>query len=385
VAPWGSAVRRIAIVLWSGEYGGAETWSLALANSLLHQGCCVGVVLVSGPGPLCEKLLHVKIPYRCLGLNRGSAVLGYFRGFSSLVREMGADAAILPSGGYMSAALRLGGYAGTIVAVEHGSLLQLPRMGRSRRMLRVVDALSGAWAVDAQVVPSDYVLREIRRYSYGQRARRIYLGTDCGIELRELPGQATSSCGELTLGFAGRLVRGKGLDVLLDALCRARTPFGIRLDVAGDGPERSAMESRAAELGIGDRVRFRGWVSNIRDFWSACHVAVVPSRECESFGMVAVEAMAAGLPVIAARNGGLAEVVSDGETGALFEPGDADELSRLIDEYASNPQLRHRQGNLARARVRSQFDIDRCAAEFLDLIQQVRRSRSSGAAFVGGT
>jgi glycosyltransferase involved in cell wall biosynthesis len=104
----------------------------------------------------------------------------------------------------------------------------------------------------------------------------------------------------------------------------------------------------------------------------------------ESFGMVAVEAMAAGLPVIAARNGGLGEVVLDGETGALFHPGDVEGLTRLIEEYARNPERLEDQGHRALARARSEFNIDRCAEEFLDLVHKVARPGSRRPAVVGG-
>lgn len=364
-------MKRIAVVLWSGEYGGAETWSVILAKSLANQGAVVGVVLVGGPGPLCARLADKNIQYRCLGLRRGRAILSHFVRFASTVRELGSDAAILPSGGYMSAALRLGGYRGGIVAVEHGTLLQLPYMGRLRRWLRVIDALSGAWAVDEQVVPSEFMLRLIRRKSYGVRAKRIYLGTECEDTQGTRETASLSALEELHIGFAGRLVRGKGLDVLLEAIARVRSTLRVYLDVAGDGPERSAMETSAARMGIADRVQFHGWVSDIGAFWSACHLAVVPSRDGESFGMVAVEAMAAGLPVLAARSGGLAEVVVDGETGALFESGDSAALAQLIEVYAKDPLLREQQGMHARDRVRSQFNIDRCAAEFLGLVQEL--------------
>lgn len=379
-------MKRIAIVLWSGEYGGAETWSLALAKGLSRRGCRVGVVLVSDPGPLCERLADSEIPYECLGHRRGRAVLTDMARFSSTVSQMGGDAAILPSGGYLSAALRLGGYHGAILAVEHGTILQLSRMGRIERLVRVLDALSGAWAVNAHVVPSDYILREMKRRSYGGSARRIYLGTEFSPSSPDATKRDSAfPSGGLVVGFAGRLIRGKGLDVLLDALSRTQPRSMICLQVAGDGPERMALEARVRELAIVERVRFHGWISNLGEFWPTCDVAVVPSCEwIESFGMVAVEAMAAGLPVIATRNGGLAEVVRDGETGALFEPGDADALARLLEEYAHHPELRMRQGPLARARARSHFDIDRCAGEFLELVQQVTGPESNPTALAGG-
>jgi glycosyltransferase involved in cell wall biosynthesis len=111
-------------------------------------------------------------------------------------------------------------------------------------------------------------------------------------------------------------------------------------------------------------------------FWRACDVAVVPSNEwTESFGMVAVEAMAMGLPVVATNAGGLTEVVEAGETGALFDAGDAEQLGYALRAYLAEPSLRARHGAAARARCEALFDIDRCAAEFEALIR-ARRNRS---------
>ncbi|HYJ33451.1 MAG TPA: glycosyltransferase family 4 protein [Candidatus Binatia bacterium] len=370
---------RVAIVLWSGAYGGAETWSLALAEALSKRATA-GVVVVGNPEPLCDRLRGKEIRLEALRLRRGRDVLAHAASFASHVRGIGADASILPSGGYLAAALRLGGYRGRVLAVEHGDLLQRPRLNAMRRTVRSLDALSGSWAVDALVAPSDYMLREMCRHVGDRTVRRIYLGVDVdsGAPKQEFADDTT-----LTVGFAGRLIPGKGLEVLLEAVSRTTCP-DVRVEVAGDGPERGRLEAEAMRLGISDKVRFHGWVGDLPAFWRRCAIAVVPSREwIESFGMVAVEAMAQGLPVIAARNGGLAEVVSEGETGALFDVGDSEALGRLISSYAGDPGLRRRQSVLARERVRTRFNIDRCAQEFLELVRGLSDHQGERAAMTG--
>ena len=169
----------------------------------------------------------------------------------------------------------------------------------------------------------------------------------------------------MVVAFGGRLIRGKGLEVVIRALREVGVPGGIRLEVAGDGPERAGLEGLAGSLGVAGDVSFRGWVRDMRSFWEGCDVAIVPSNElAESFGMVAVEAMACRLPVIASRSGGLSEIIADGETGFLFEPGDHKALASLLAQYSTDPALRYRHGEAAHQRFLAMFDIERCADEF---------------------
>jgi len=121
----------------------------------------------------------------------------------------------------------------------------------------------------------------------------------------------------------------------------------------------------ARKLKIGHRVRFDGWVDSMGTFWTGCDLAVVPSSTwVESFGMVAIEAMAAGVPVIASRQGGLPEIVADGTSGALFEPGNVDDLASILQRYLSDRSHLRIQGEMAHARCREHFDINVSARRF---------------------
>ena len=96
---------------------------------------------------------------------------------------------------------------------------------------------------------------------------------------------------ELTVGFAGRLAPGKGLDVLIRAIAAAREHVSLRLRVAGDGPERARAESLAAAVGVADAIDFLGMVDDVAAFWHRCDLAIVPDTWVESFCIAAVEAM----------------------------------------------------------------------------------------------
>jgi glycosyltransferase involved in cell wall biosynthesis len=131
-----------------------------------------------------------------------------------------------------------------------------------------------------------------------------------------------------------RLAPEKGIDVAIDA-CRAA---GLTLVIAGDGPERAALEARAAGTSgfAGARVRFVGRVDDVELAQLRAHasVALVPSRAAETFGLAAAEAMAAGVPVAASRVGALPELV---EHGGLVPPGDHLALAEAVERLASDP------------------------------------------------
>jgi glycogen(starch) synthase len=139
--------------------------------------------------------------------------------------------------------------------------------------------------------------------------------------------------------FAGRLEYEKGLQTVFDALPLLRVP-GARLVVAGDGTYRGELARRVGDQGLDDRVTFVGFVDEgrLRDLYAAADVAVVPSLY-EPFGLVALEAMAAGAPLVVADTGGLREIVVDGVTGLLFPPGDATALAHAVRRVLTEPGL----------------------------------------------
>jgi glycosyltransferase involved in cell wall biosynthesis len=133
----------------------------------------------------------------------------------------------------------------------------------------------------------------------------------------------------------GRSSPEKGFDVLLDALRLARDGgMDIVLEIVGEGPDRAALESRCVQLGLVDAVRFVAPLrrAELQERMAEAHAVVVPSRR-EGLGLVAVEALALGRPVIASRVGGLPEVVTAG-TGVLVDPEDPAALARA---FASLP------------------------------------------------
>ena len=162
--------------------------------------------------------------------------------------------------------------------------------------------------------------------------------------------------GAFHLGWVGRLSREKGADVLLDAVARLSDEADVVVSVIGDGPEGAALRRKAEALGIGGRVRWHGAVEEAGALFSAFDVFVLSSRT-EGTPMVLLEAMAAGVPVVAARVGGVPDVVGEAEAW-LAPPEHPAALARAIGAVRRRPRLAQERARLARARLEARFGAD---------------------------
>ena len=175
----------------------------------------------------------------------------------------------------------------------------------------------------------------------------------------------------------GRLIPIKGHLVLLRALAQARGRVpGVTLDVAGRGPLEPALRSYARELGLDDAIRFLGFVSPIERAIEDAAIVVVPSIG-EGFGMVALEAMERGRPVIVSAVGGLPEIVADGETGLVVPPADANALADAIVALADDLERAAAMGRAARDRALSDFPPERSAEQIEGLYRAALGSADS--------
>ncbi len=205
---------------------------------------------------------------------------------------------------------------------------------------------------------------------------------------------------EIAVGMAGRLVPEKGFDLGIDAFAAvAHAHPAARLVILGDGPERAALELRAGRHSIlsagGDsgavsgarepggrarqawagRVRWLGWRSDAGELLAGLDLLVAPSRS-EGFGLVLLEAMAQGVPVLATEVDAIPEIVTDRREGRLVPPNDAEVLARALDELMADAAVRARMGSHARTRARGSFTADqmiqRTAALYGRLLEGTR-------------
>lgn len=164
----------------------------------------------------------------------------------------------------------------------------------------------------------------------------------------------------------------KGHETLLRAFARVldRVP-PARLVLAGDGPLAAELRALADRLEISDRVEFLGYVPDVWPLLARAHAFALASR-FETLGISALEAMAAGLPVVASRTGALPELLGDGDVAMLVPPDDITELSRALVEVLSSHELQERIGNAARIRAGHRRLTD-TAAEYFELYGELLR------------
>ncbi len=161
-----------------------------------------------------------------------------------------------------------------------------------------------------------------------------------------------------------RLTQQKGIDVAIRSL--ALLPDDIVLVVLGEGRERAALETLARELGVGRRVFLPGRVPDVAAWLRRATLLVHPAR-WEGFGLGVLEAMLAGLPVVASNVSSLPELVSDGETGLLVPPGDPSALALAAARALDEPSL----GVAGRERARSRFSVAQMADRTAELYRRI--------------
>lgn len=233
---------------------------------------------------------------------------------------------------------------------------------------RVARALFGRWlrGAAAVAVNSEFTRRYFLELGF-HLPRTVHVPPTVDPRRYQAPPDARQRLRK-TLGLeehfvvlsVGRLVPRKAHDLLLHAVARlVREGEPVEAVLVGEGPQRARLEALARELGIADRVRFAGFVSDdvLRDYYAAADAFVLPSRRLperdgvEGFGIVFREAGAAGLPVIGAATGGIPEAVEHGKTGFLVTPDDADALADALKRLARDPDQARRMGEEGRRRA----------------------------------
>jgi glycosyltransferase involved in cell wall biosynthesis len=178
------------------------------------------------------------------------------------------------------------------------------------------------------------------------------------------------------IGYIGRLVREKGIDLLLRAVA-AHADQGWRVQIAGQGPERPALEAFARELGLAKRVEFVGQrpSTQMAAFYPTLDVLVIPSRTLpnwkEQFGRVIVEAMACGVPVIGSDSAAIPDVI--GDAGLVFPEGDAGALGHALHRLFSTPGLSADLARRGRRRILAHFTHARVAGLTIDSYHHLLR------------
>jgi glycosyltransferase involved in cell wall biosynthesis len=182
--------------------------------------------------------------------------------------------------------------------------------------------------------------------------------------------QRTFALNGATVAFAGRLTAQKSLGRALEAVADVE---GVQLVIAGEGPDRNVLETRAHELGLGDRVRFLGALPRERiiELFHAADATILTSS-WENFPHTVVEALAVGTPVVAMNTGGVAEVVRDGVNGLVVPEGDTAAFAAALRRYFGDAALRERLRAAAAASV-SDYSPERIYGELETTLARVSK------------
>ncbi len=180
-----------------------------------------------------------------------------------------------------------------------------------------------------------------------------------------------------TVAFAGRLVKEKGINILLKAFADVVKQIpSARLLIAGAGPERENLDALISSLGISSHVAMLGHLSRseVERIFDGAWVQAVPSLWAEPFGIVAVEAMMRGTAVVASGTGGLSEIVQDGETGFIVPPGDVNALAESLLKLLNNCELSERMGRAGREVALACFSESNHVEKFIELYEAMLKA-----------
>jgi glycosyltransferase involved in cell wall biosynthesis len=244
-----------------------------------------------------------------------------------------------------------------VVAVEH---LPHPIRRTSRRYLAKVASRFLA----AHVAVGDLAAERTARFIGVPRGsiRTIRNGVpDLDLEPLARPRQGS------IIGSLGRLDEQKAYDVLVRSL--PQLP-GVSAVVVGEGGERARLVELAERLGVSERFILPGWSNEARRHLTTFDIFVLPSR-LEGLPLVLLEAMLAGLPIVASDVGSVSEAVVEGSTGILVPPDDADALAHAIDRLVRDTELRRLMGDRGRRRARELFTVDEMASRYEALYDEV--------------
>ncbi len=262
--------------------------------------------------------------------------------------------------------LAAGGRAPRIVTSLHGS--DVITVGADPS-IRSVTSFAIA-ASDGVTAPSEFLCREARALLELPANQAIEVVPNFVDTDRFVPPATREPDGEVVLLHVSNFRPVKRVGDLLDVLARVRAAVPARLVLVGDGPERLALEARAVAEGLGAHVDFLGRRDDFLPELHRAHAFLLPS-ECESFGVAALEAQSAAVPVFAYRVGGLPEVVAGGPA-RLIEPFDTDAMAAAVIDAVTAPDRGAALGRAARTHVLDRYRrepaLERCEAYFRRLL-----------------
>ena len=377
--------RRVLLVVDSLDTGGAERHVADLAAALVARGDAV-TVACSVAGPLAPPLerLHVDVRPLLGRLVKRRASLRYARALRRLLHTESFD--VVHAHVYASAVAAAIATAGTgvpLIVTEHTEGCWKRR--RHHRASRLT------YRRAARVIAVSAAVRDLLVQRSGVRPEKVVCVPNAIVPAPSLPRrrpERRARGGRPLVGRVARLQPEKAVDVFLEAAARvAPVVPEARFLVVGDGPARAELERLASSLGLDGHVRFLGLRADARDVIARLDVLVVSSRS-EGTPLVALEAMEAGVPVVATAVGGLPDQIEHGRTGLLVPPDDAEALGAALVELLADPGRARVLGEAGRRRAVALFDYGemfrRVERVYADVLAGTRAGGDDAERVVGG-
>lgn len=353
--------QKIATLIWRDGFGGAERSLSDLADALDQSRFDMRFYYLSGgPGSFAKKIEKMGFETIFLKWKSGFDVTGRFRLLKKL-KEFNPHVIhdhIIPPliRVFIKIFLRR-----PILNTEHGRALQR-RLGIGNKRYRIVERFD-LWFCN-YIAANSATSAEALQAAYGVAGSKIGI-VHLGINLNQFKPVCVKRppADVVTCGYVGRIVNEhKGVDYLPFVAGHLADQYGIRFKilVAGDGPDRKAVEQLCKDRGVAGHFTFLGWVEDVNSFLQEIDILIVPSRH-ESLGLSAIEALAMNVPVVAFAVGGLREILADCPIGKLIKPGDIRGMAEAV--YALRNH--HLNGGITgREFVAERFSNDKMARRY---------------------
>ncbi len=270
----------------------------------------------------------------------------------------------LTSYGFLAA---LAGFHPFVVSVRGTEVIEAPKLTPIHRWLTRY-ALSHADTITASGMD---LATETTRYAPSGVPVTV---VPYGVDLRRFAAEASNTSDHVVIGAVSRLSQENGVRYLIEAFAQLRQKYGgnVSLRIAGDGPERGRLEALVQRLNLESSVELRGWVEDteLPAFLNQLGVFVLPSA-WEGFGSAAIEAAAAGLPVVATNVHGMPDAVQNRVTGILVPPSDPGALAEAIGRLVEDAELRASLGTAGRKYVERHYDWTQNATQMASIYERL--------------
>jgi glycosyltransferase involved in cell wall biosynthesis len=351
--------------------GGTEKALWELVRRLDTDRFAAHVCSLKSPGFFGPRLASAAAGFHTLGLPEAAGLRAALNFLPACVRLAGIVRKVQPAiiHSFLFRANICGRLAGRLLGVP--VIISSLRVTEAGMLPHLVDRMTEGM-VDRYTAVSEAVRQEaIRRTGIApEKIITIPNGIECPVL-----SPASGEPGVFKIALFGRFHRQKGHAVLLHALkLLDGQGIPIRACFFGEGPDEAALKKTAHDLGIAERALFMGVADNPLEAMAGMDAIVLPSL-WEGMPNAVLEAMAAGKPVVASSIAGMDELVQDGVTGLLCQPGNARELAAALQRLSSNRQLACAMGEAGRKLAGEKFSIDATVAATAGLYDELLRSR----------